>query len=290
MKPPIGKAIDPKRVGISKSAIVATNLCNRKGWFGERIRDADGRRLSVPMPERVLFGVALDEAIQHVMWNAREGHGAGPAILVEAIEEGLGSMASRPGAEDLDAFAIQEELARAVLLFQQNVLPELVTEKEALWLQGMDGESLRSGDGQYIGTPDITVLGDKPAILDVKSSTRSKSARDLYSAEMAHYAALYHELWGALPAIGYLTWVRTVKTEPRWQVLIGQATTEHLVLASSYREATKAALAADSPAQVGFNTALCGSCEWKIARPELGFSGCAIGQSVDRLGNEQEEV
>lgn len=288
MKPPISKAIDPKRTGISKSAIVATSLCARKGWFGEQVRDSEGRRLSVPMPERVLFGTALDEATSLFLWNIREGHPANLALIEEAVEEGLAAMASRPGAEDLDAMAIGTELWGAMELFRleivQGLLQPLYGERlDGLKLQGNDGESLRHGE--FIGTPDILVLGEKPAIWDVKSSPRSKTERDLWSPEMAHYASLFMGLYGDLPLIGYLTWVRT--KSPKWQVLSRQSTVLHLSLAQAHRSVTKASLAA-SVESLPFSTALCGTCEWKTPRPELGFGGCQIGQAIDELGEEVE--
>ena len=282
MKPPISKAIDPKRTGISKSTIVATNLCARKGWYGETIRDSDGRRLSVPMPERVLFGTALDEAIQLVIWNAREGQVIDTQLIDEAIQEGLGAMASRPGAEECDPVAIEFELVIAVETFVRDILPTLSL--KYLRLQGDDGESLRHGE--FIGTPDILILGDEPAIWDVKSSARSKAARDLWSPEMSHYAALYEGIYGSKPLLGYLTWVRT--KAPKWQVVSMQSTELHIALATAHRAATKAAITTPTVDALPFNTALCGSCEWKVTRPELGFGGCSIGQAVAAMSETEQ--
>ena len=96
MKPTIGKEIDPKRIGLSKSTIVAASLCQRKAWFGEKIRDKDGRRISVPMPERVLFGVALDTAVQHVLWNIREGAEFSDQLADDAMMDGLARRDRQP--------------------------------------------------------------------------------------------------------------------------------------------------------------------------------------------------
>jgi hypothetical protein len=237
------------------------------------------------MPERVLFGTALDEAIQLIIWNAREGQEINEALVEEAVQEGLGAMASRPGAEDLDPVLIEAELLVACATFVADVLDTLPL--KYLRLQGDDGESLRHGE--YIGTPDILVLGDEPAIWDVKSSVRSKSERDLWSPEMSHYAALYHEIYGTLPVLGYLTWVRTTKTAPRWHVISAQSSVLHLALARAYRGATKTILATVDVDSLPFNTAMCGSCEWKEVRPELGFGGCLIGQAVSQLDSEKGE-
>jgi hypothetical protein len=282
----ISKAIDPKRTGISKSAIVASTLCARKGWFGEHIRTADGARISIPMPERVLFGTAVDEAISWLLYRVREGEPLDDELVEMAIEEGLGAMASRPGAEELDPIELGRELAIATHAFADEILPRFDLRKGATFLQGIDGESLR--DGEWIGTPDIIVIDEKyPAIWDLKTSPRSKSARDLWSPEMAHYAALYESLYGQLPKIGYITWVRT--KERKWQTIAMQAQPEHLALAQQHRAATKATLDALSPATLPFATALCGTCEWKHARPEYKFGGCMIGQSIESLTERTEE-
>ena len=280
MKPSIGKEIDPKRVGLSKSTIVAASLCQRKAWFGEKIRDKDGRRISVPMPERVLFGVALDTAVQHVLWNIREGAEFSDQLADDAMMDGLAAMEGRPGSEDMDPVAIQEELEESLARFKlevldQNILPPI--KPASFMLQGMDGESLRYGD--LIGTPDILSLAPYAAIIDVKSSPRRKSDRDLWSPEMAHYATMYLELFGQLPDIGYLTWVRSQSTRG-WQFIGMRATPAHVTLAHEYRTATRTVVESPRVYGLGFNTQFCGSCEWKLARPELGFAGCEVGQSL----------
>jgi hypothetical protein len=279
MKSTISKAIDPSRVGISKSTIVAASLCQRKAFFGERVRDKQGRRVQVPMPERVLFGVAIDNAVQHVLWNIREGTEWSDELLDEAVIEGLGAMESRLGADELDPVAIQEELQEALFKFKEQVLDAdiLTPRKGVMMLQGMDGESLRYGD--LIGTPDIIQFAPWAAIIDVKSSPKSKSQRDLYSAEMAHYATMYLELFGKLPVVAYLTWVRT-QSDRRWQYVGMQSTVMHTVLAEGYRSVTRGLLESETIDRLPFNTQFCGSCEWKSPRPELGFGGCQIGQSV----------
>jgi len=68
----VSKAIDPKRTGISKSLITATALCNRKGWFAEKIRTSDGGRVPLIASERIAFGSALDEAILSIVEKVRE--------------------------------------------------------------------------------------------------------------------------------------------------------------------------------------------------------------------------
>jgi hypothetical protein len=287
MKSAISKAIDPARVGLSKSTIVAASLCQRKAWYGERIRDAAGRRISVPMPERVLFGVALDNAVQHMLWNVREGLEFTYELLDEAVLEGLAAMDGRPGSEELDADAVREELEEALGRLFTEAIPNLppIT-KGVMLFQGMDGESLRFHD--LIGTPDILCLAPHAAIIDVKSSPRRKSERDLMSPEMAHYATMYLELFGQLPVVGYLTWVRSYSTRG-WQFISMRATPAHVTLAHEYRTATRAVVDTPKVATLGFNAQFCGSCEWKQARPELGFMGCEVGQSVEKLEVRADE-
>jgi hypothetical protein len=91
----VSKAIDPKRVGMSKSMM--TSPCERKAFFGETVRDAEGRRLSFPMPERVTFGTAVDEAVAYIVWHDRQKE---PWSIDQAVRVGTGR---RRGPEGLGA-------------------------------------------------------------------------------------------------------------------------------------------------------------------------------------------
>lgn len=313
---PISKAIDPKRKGISKSLVVATSLCARKGWHQEHVRTADGARPQAVMAERVHFGSALDEAtmtiIYHV-WHLREE--ITDALITEAVEEGIGSIGTRPGSEDLDPVAMATELEAALRSFTADVLPQVLEGATRVYLQGWDGESWGDGHGG-IGTPDITVFygKDRATIWDVKSSPRRKPLEALYGPEMSHYAALYDDIDRGrddhdderLPrhvSVGYLTWVR-VKS-PVWQVISAAVDLPHYAMAFAQREYTEAVVSHRTPDALAYNTALCGTCEYAdriegAYRParSLGdglepFPGCAIGiiaRGVKRLTEATEEA
>lgn len=281
----ISKAIDPKRVGISKSLVTSTALCNRKGWFNEHIRTADGARLPLIAPERVAFGSALDEAVLFIAWHIREGL---PWRESDAVAEGLKSALGRKHEDGINWDVFEVQLRNAIAIFRTDVLNDTVPDSQPLvdfrgaMLQGLDGESLRVGD--LIGTPDFIINGatrpnGRTLILDLKASSRAKSERDLRSAELAFYAWLWSvHTSGELPDVGYLTFTRTAK--PRFQLLVGAADVGHLQLADEFVKTTRAVIAAKRQEDVGFSTSFCGSCEWRKPNHEVGFDGCSIGRLV----------
>jgi hypothetical protein len=297
---PISKAIDPKRTGISKSLVVATSLCARKGWHQENIRLADGSRPRAVMPERVHFGSALDEATMTLIYRHWEERlPIDEATIDEAVEEGLGSISTKPGAEDLDPEAFRTELTLALTSFGATVLPKVLEGATRVYLQGWNGQSWSDGHGG-IGTPDVTVFygPERATIWDVKSSTRRKPFEALYGAEMSHYAAMYSDIERgrdlnedeALPrelTLGYLTWVRL--KSPEWQVISTRAELQHQAYAQIQREHTAAVISHRVPDALGYNTGLCGTCEYAAPiegalRPSrtLGdgveaFPGCVVG-------------
>jgi hypothetical protein len=289
----ISKAIDPKRVGISKSLVTSTALCNRKGWFNEHIRTADGSRLPLIAPERVAFGSALDEAILFIAWHIREGL---PWRESDAVAEGLKAALGRKHQPNINWEVFEVQLRNAVAIFRADVLNDTVPDSRPLvdfrgsMLQGLDGESLRVGD--LIGTPDFIINGDtrpngRTLILDLKASSRAKSERDLRSAELSFYAWLWSvHTSGELPDVGYLTFARTAK--PRYQLLVGPADVGHLLLADEFVKTTRAVIAAKRQEDVGFSTSFCGSCEWRKPNPEVGFDGCSIGLLVAAEETEVE--
>jgi hypothetical protein len=293
MSASISKAIDPKRTGISKSLITSTALCNRKGWFAEKIRTADGARLPLIAPERVAFGAALDESILEIVVAIREN---APWDLRTVHHMGVQAAMTRPHRDDIDWDKFQGELFVALELFQSDILrdglgePPVVDFHGAL-VQGINGDSIRVNTdsfGDVIGTPDFIISGRTRAngrdlVLDLKSGARAKSEKDLRSAEMAFYAYLYAQKWGGdLPDVGYLTYIRT-KT-PRFQFITGTATADHLRIAEAYIATTKSVVARETADEVGFTTSFCGSCEWAKPNPTVGFDGCSIGLL---MGNEE---
>jgi hypothetical protein len=282
----ISKAIDPKRTGISKSLITSTALCNRKGWFAEKIRTADGARLPLIAPERVAFGAALDEAILEIVVAIRED---APWSIQTAHHLGVQAAMTRPHRDDIDWDKFKADLWVALELFVSDVLLEGMGESPLIdfhgaLVQGINGDSIRvqtEAFGDVIGTPDFIISGTTRAngrdlVLDLKSGARAKSEKDLRSAEMAFYAYLYAQKWGGdLPDVGYLTYVRT--KAPRFQIITGAATADHLRIAEAYIATTKSVVARETPDEVGFTTSFCGSCEWNKANPAVGFAGCSIG-------------
>jgi len=281
----ISKAIDPKRVGISKSLVTTTALCGRKGWYSEKIRLEDGSRLPFIAPERVAFGSALDEAILLIAEALRSGRKWDEDEVVNA---GIEAVRSRP-TEDIEWEIFEAQLRAAVKIFVYDVIePELVTFRD-VYLQGLDGESLKV-EG-LIGTPDFIFRkwkGEQGAtmILDLKASARSKSTKDLRSAEMAFYSYLWSRYSsGELPQVGYLTYVRTKR--PTYQLITGKATMEHLLLAEQYLAATRSVVGRESVEEVAFTTSFCGSCEWRKPKPEVGFGGCSVGML---LASDEKEA
>ena len=281
----ISKAIDPKRVGISKSLVTSTALCGRKGWFSEKIRLEDGSRLPFIAPERVAFGSGLDEAILIIAEALRAGRTWDES---DVVDEALTAVMARPTI-GIDWEIFEAQLRAAIKIFVYDVLePELVTFRN-VYLQGLDGESLKV-DG-LIGTPDFIFRkwkGEEGAtmILDLKASARSKSVKDLRSAEMAFYSYLWSRYSaGELPGVGYLTYVRTKR--PTYQLITGKATGEHLLLAEQYLAATRSVVGRDSVEEVAFTTSFCGSCEWRKPNPLVGFEGCSVGRLI--ASDEKEE-
>ena len=281
----VSKAIDPKRVGISKSLITSTALCNRKGWFAEKIRTSDGGRVPLIANERISFGSALDEAILSIVEKIRENQ---PWRIEEALALGVRAAMDRPNDGTIDWGQFSDDLWAALVLFQDDVLGGGIEEAKidfhGCLVQGIDGESIRVEHpefGTVIGTPDFIISGKgrsngRDLVLDLKSSARAKSEKDLRSPEMAFYAFLYAQKWGGdIPDVGYLTFIRS-KT-PRFQILFGEATADHLRIAEEFLKTTKFVVARETAEEVGFSTSLGRSCEWRKPNPTVGFDGCSVG-------------
>ena len=298
-----GKAIDPARIGVSKTAVVATDLCERKGWYGENIRDENGRRVRHLMPERVHFGKALDVAVEALLWRFARADGV--VDIVPPLEAGISSYlgnefsdARLPGKEieqelgnaleQLTADIAHDEFGRSTVMVDGTVI-----DFTGALFQGLDGESLavdledvmgKEGTQRFIGTPDFILPsphGD--TILDLKSAARARTTT--FSSEMGFYSWLATAMGRRVARVGYIVWLR--QKNPRWSVLIEPATSGLLDL--GYRHAMRTARVASSNLdQVGWHTTLCGSCEWK--RPVEGFTGCEIGRLIDVAAAEKKEA
>lgn len=277
------KAIDGARSGISKSLIA--NPCERKGYFSETVRDAKGFRLRFPMPEKVVFGAAVDEAHAYVAWHLREKR---PWTLDAAVAEGMkraaGDEASWVLVEDKDTFRLQLENALHLFLSQPDGLERLQAELDGLRIQGNEGESLRADD--VIGTPDY-LLAD--GVLDVKTSHQKYAEWKFWrSPEMAIYAYLAAAETGERPArLAYQVYVRV--TKPYWQWI---ETTDETAIASLvalgriHAAHWRKALASGDPDLFAFDTTFCGDCPFAQPLPEVGFDGCSVGLLVPKEGTD----
>jgi hypothetical protein len=271
----ISKAIDPARVGLSKSLM--TSPCERKGFYGETIRDQNNRRLSFPLPERVTFGSAVDEAITYILWHDR----AGEAFDLDEAQH-LGMLAAQralgwPLVEDPGTFEVKLRNALELYLEQPDGLARIRTlYGENLRLQGNDGETLRSDDG-VIGTPDY--LTDR-RVGDLKTGAKNDYERKVWkSPEMGVYAYLYTAETGALPeSVFYQAYIRVTKPYWTWAevpasaelVAFGRATADH------WRELLAIGRAELFPTTTDF----CGDCPFRLPMPEYGHDGCAVGRNV----------
>lgn len=286
----ISKAIDPKRVGISKSLVTSTALCSRKGWYSEHVRMPDGSRVPLIAPERMLFGSALDEAILYVAYSIREGQ---RWTLGDAVAVGMQAVLGKPHDPEIDLVTFEVQLRNAIEVFQLDVLNDLgdggkpILDFRGALFQGLNGESLKIGEGEdaLIGTPDFILAAEhresgRPLILDLKASSRAKSPKDLRSAELAFYAWLWMaHTRGELPDVGYLTYVRSAR--PRFQILTGKVDNAMLLLAEEYVRATRTIVRAKDVTNLPFRIDFCGSCEWRKPNLDAGFGGCLVGGLVN---------
>jgi hypothetical protein len=180
-----------QRTALSKSALVAFDLCQTKAWL-----EITDRRPMLPN-EKVSFGSALDAAIEIVIVGAREGFDA--LHTMTGVMEAIESIEVRDGME-----LPTEELLRAVSGFREEVLPKFdwtgAATQPDVWAE-------IPGLGDCNGHPDIVLANGNP--WDVKSSSREKA---IPSVELGLYAILMESFEGhPVTEAGYLTWVRSGK-------------------------------------------------------------------------------
>lgn len=268
------KGIDLARVGLSKSLM--TSPCERKGFYGETIRDANGRRLRFPMPEKVTFGTAVDEAVAFMLWSELHDVTYAPA---DAVTKGMTAAMAQDGwslVEDPRLF--RSLLAEAVGLYvtEDNGLARILPLRdENIKLQGNDGESLRSGD--IIGTPDI--LTDR-RVGDVKTAAKAYSdSKFTASAEMPTYTLLFAAQNGELPdSLFYQVYVRTKR--PYWQWLETTNVSPLVDLARAHAAHWRKVIDTGDAELTAFNTLFCGDCPFRQPLPDVGFAGCDVGVIV----------
>lgn len=275
----ISKAIDPARVGLSKSLM--TSPCERKGWFGEHVRDANGRRLRFPMPEQVTFGKAVDVAHGYIVWHEQRHL---PWTLEKAVAQGITEASADADSwalvTDRGAFELQVTNAMRKFVNDPDGLARLTPHLVGLRIQGDNGETLRSGD--IIGTPDY-ILPDG-SILDVKTAGRKYTeAKFWQSPEMGIYALLGAAfLEGELPPrVIYQVYVRTAS--PYWMWLEQEVTSDLVEIGRDTADHWRAVIALDDVTAVAPNTMFCSGCPWADPLPEYGFEGCSVGRRMPRL-------
>jgi hypothetical protein len=280
MTAPVSKAIDNARVGLSKSLM--TTPCERKGFYSETIRDERGRRLRFPMPERVTFGTAVDEAVTYILWHDRRGE---PWTEIDAVETGLAVARKADGwtlVADPVVFEIQLANALRLYLESPNGLARIrALYDEGLALQGNDGESLRTDD--VIGTPDFLT---SRRVGDLKTWSRNDGERKFWSSpEMGIYAYLYAAQHGALPeTVFYQAYIR--KTKPEWVWIETPGTAELVAYGRETATHWRALIDAGRPELAAPSTAFCGDCPFRLPMPAYGHDGCAIGQLVPVASEE----
>ncbi len=266
----IEKAIDPARVGLSKSLM--TNPCERKGWYSEHVRDADGKRLHFAMPEKVHFGSAVDSAHLEIVYAASQGK---EPDLDLAVEMGMKRARLGNSSEDIDWETFEVQLRNAMTLFLRDPNGLARIPLEGIRFQGANGQSLHADD--VIGTPDY-LLGDG-SVMDVKTAKRKKTLNDFWrSAEMPLYAYLATAEHGVLPPkLIYQVYVRV--TKPYWDWLEVPGVTTLVALGKMHANHWRALLTqpVDTAA---FDTTFCSDCGFRDAIPEIGYAGCEIGQSM----------
>jgi hypothetical protein len=286
----ISKAIDPARVGLSKSLMCSP--CERKGFYSETVRDPEGRRLSFPLPERVTFGSAVDEAVGYLVYRDLNGDvepdwtdeqfadivGNDARIIgMHAAERALGW----PLVTDRDTFELQ--VANAVKLYCTS--PDGLARIRSLYperlrIQGENGQSIKAGD--IIGTPDF--LTDA-SVVDVKTWGRNDGAKKFWrSAEMGIYAWLVTSIDGTMPRrLAYQAYVRVSKPYWTWLEITDEA--EIAALVSMGRETAahwRGLLEIGRPELFPTDTYYCGDCPFRDPMPDHGHDGCAVGRLVPR--------
>lgn len=284
----IDKQIDPARVGLSKSLM--GNPCERRGFYSERVRDSKGRRPSFPMPERVLFGRAIDSAHAFIVWHDRQG---ADWTAHDAVRDGLENAGTIECSEEYDKALFVEQVTTAMTLFvtAPDGLAKMREHYDGLRFQGDNGKSLRADD--LIGTPDYLDDGviDVKATGSVRGFGKAFTPDKFYrSPEMPVYALLYAAQNGELPRyLAYQVCVRQ-KSGPTWQWIETPGTPALVELGKAYANRWRKGLVADDPDLFAFDTYYCAECPFREAVADTTHQGCSIGQLVHDLKPQEESA
>lgn len=285
------KEIDRARSGLSKSLM--SGPCERKSAYGEWIRDEDGRRLDFPMPERVTFGSAVDEAVSFILYHELHDSIYAPSAAVTA---GMNAARSKKGweiVEDKATFRVQLENAvdlylrpheaadpenpRGKIMADDGLARVLALRDENVRLQGDNGRTLKAPP-DLIGTPDI--ITDR-RVVDVKTSGKRYSvAKFRQSPEMPVYTELYAAEFGVLPEyLAYQVYVRV--TKPYWQWIEVPASSRHIELSRIHSARWRKGLATKDIDLFAFDAQMCAECPFSKPIPEVDFAGCPVGLLVN---------
>ncbi len=148
MSPVINKAIDPKRPSLSKSTVTSAAYCARRAWYADKRRLPDGARKSFAMPERVIFGVAVDQMTAEIVAARRDGvRITDKDLILSAANEGLREAGQRWCSEEIDWARFGAELYSATESWLAAIDSGVMPVDENTTLQGVEGESLKFGEG-----------------------------------------------------------------------------------------------------------------------------------------------
>lgn len=288
------KAIDPARVGLSKSLL--TTPCERKGWYSEAVRLPSGARIRTPMPPRVHFGRAVDRIHADIVYAAASGNWPNLSDVAQwtadALDEANTAYADGDWSEQADMLGFAAEVGHSIDLFrsQEDGFPRLRPFLEGIRVQGDNGRTLQAGD--VIGTPDYLLPdaehGEPDGVLDVKTTER-KYYPDKFtdSAEMPIYAHLFREEFGRPPTrLAYQVYVRVQR--PYWQWLEIPGGEQIADLGAAIAESWRKRMALGDADLFATDRRFCGDCPFAKPMPEVGFGGCAVGMLT--LAVSQEEA
>lgn len=188
-----------ERTALSKSTLTGFDMCGTKAWYS--IHD----RRPLILSEKIVFGSALDAAVEQLMTAARAGIPLEQAKPLLAAEEVM----ARDGIE-LDL----AQIGAACGAFVRDIMPH--HDFRMAGLQANLHEDIE-GIGEVDGHPDVRLADG--SIYDVKSSSRAKPTdAAATSVELGIYGLLSEAESGRpCPRVGYWTWVRTQR--PYWQPL-----------------------------------------------------------------------
>lgn len=261
----------PKPPTLSKSLM--TSPCQRRGWYSEHIRDAQGHKIRFPMPAKVIFGAALDAMHLELVWAAKEGKEPDLAL---AVDKGMERARKKDTTEVIDwsVFEVQLRNAGHLFLIQPEGLAKIPL--EGLRFQGVDGAKIEAQD--IVGYPDYS--WPDGSLMDVKSSGNGKYSDSKFwrYAEMPVYALLTAMQDGTIPPrLIYQVYVRNMK--PYWQWIEVTGTAALVSLGRAHAEHWRAILAAEVEA-TAFDTTFCADCGFRKPIPEVGHVGCAVGMAI----------